>query len=102
MVREEIRGLLFAMHGQRHNRIKDNFVALKLRYLLLEIAIMLNNFTISDIKNYFIQIASAEDGARRDFKSVREPSYQLFKGERPRTESQGESWVSLYNYYFYR
>ena len=83
MTREEIRGLvkymLFTMHFQRHNQIKGNFVALKLHYLRSEKAKMLSNFTILEIINYFIQIASSDDGARRDFKSLRISSCQLFK-----------------------
>ena len=38
---------------------------------------MLSNFTMLEIINYFLQIASADDGARRDFKSLRESSYQF-------------------------
>ena len=71
--------MLFTMHDQRHNQIKDNFVTLKLRYLHSEIAKRLSNFTISEIINYFIQIASADDGARRAFKLLRKSSCQLFK-----------------------
>ena len=59
--------------------MKDTIVALKLCYLRLEIAKMLNKFIVSEIINYFIQIASADDGARRDSKSLCKSSCQLFK-----------------------
>ena len=71
--------MLFTMHGQRHNQIKDNIVALTLRYLRSEIAKILSNFTMSEMINYFIQIASEDGGARRDFKSLRKLFCQFFK-----------------------
>ena len=58
---------------------KTTRFALKLRYLRPEIANMLSNFTMSEFINYFIQLASADDRVRRDFKSLRNSSCQLFK-----------------------
>ena len=40
---------------------------------------MLSNFTMSEIINYFVEVVAADEVARRDFKSLHESSYQLFK-----------------------
>jgi len=43
------------------------------------IEFVLGSFTMCKVLNYFVEVVAAYEVARRDFKSLSEMSYQLFK-----------------------
>ena len=65
-----------------------------------EIPNMFSYFGMSESINYFIDIVTADEEARRDFKFLSESSYQLFKQITCKILNQ--SLVSLCNCHFYQ
>ena len=68
MAGEEKRGLakfvLLTTDGQRQKQIEINFFGLEVCYLHPEMAKTFSNFIMSEITNYFIEVAADEEAWR--------------------------------------
>ena len=51
----------------------------KLQDISFDIFPTLQNFSMSQVLNYFIEAVSADSKLKQDFKSLRESSFQMFK-----------------------
>ena len=59
----------------------NGYISLKEFLTNEKVSLTLKSFTMAEVVAYFVEVLAADNQPAKDFKSLIESSYQLFKGE---------------------